>query len=114
MVDILADLVPLYGIILIIAIWCFGSYLISKRYSKDLKLLELHDRMKIKLREELNVPKEEVLEMWFDRSLRDVKGVYVIDNKIFSNYIFTVKYTDKEDSYEVETFTKAQKEVADF
>ena len=114
MVDILADLVPLYGIILIIAIWWFGSYLISKRYSKDLKLLELHDRMKIKLGEELNIPKEEVLEMWFDRSLRDAKGVYIIDNKIFSNYIFTVKYTAKENSYEVETFTKAQKEVADF
>ncbi|ARM66673.1 hypothetical protein AM4_014 [Lactococcus phage AM4] len=114
MIDTLADLVPLYGIILIISIWCFGSHLISKRYSKDLKLLELHDRMKIKLGEELNVPKEEVLEVWFDRSIRDAKGVYVIDNKIFSNYIFTVKYTTKEDSYEVETFTKAQKEVADF
>ncbi|ARQ95592.1 hypothetical protein AM12_013 [Lactococcus phage AM12] len=71
MVDTLADLVPLYGIILVIAIWWFGSYLISKRYSKDLALLELHDRMKIKLGEELNVPKEEVLEMWFNRSLSD-------------------------------------------
>lgn len=106
MVDILADLVPLYGIILIIAIWWFGSYLISKRYSKDLKLLELHDRMKIKLGEELNVPKEDVLEMWFDRSLRDAKGVYVIDNKILSDYIFTVKYTTREDIYEIETFEK--------
>ena len=114
MVDILADLVPLYGIILIIAIWWFGSYLISKRYSKDLKSLELHDRIKIKLGEELNVPKEEVLEMWFDRSLRDAKGVYVIDSKIFSNHIFTVKYIAKENSYEVETFTKAQREVEDF
>lgn len=114
MVDILADLVPLYGIILIIAIWWFGSCLISKQYSKDLKLLELHDRMKIKLGEELNVPKEEVLEMWFDRSIRDAKGVYVIDNKIFSNYIFTVKYTAKENSYEIETFTKAQKDIANF
>lgn len=114
MVDTLADLVPLYGIILVIAIWLLGSHLISKRYSKDLTLLELHDRMKIKLGKELNVPKEEVLEMWFDRSLRDAKGVYVIDNKIFSDYIFTVKYTDKEDSYEVETFKKVQKEVADF
>ena len=114
MVDTLADLVPLYGIILVIAIWCFVSYLISKRYSKDLKLLELHDRMKIKLGKELNIPKEEVLEMWFDRSLRDAKGVYVIDNKMFSDYIFIVKYTTKEDSYEVETFKKVQKEVADF
>lgn len=114
MVDILADLVPLYGIILIIAIWWFGSYLISKRYSKDLKLLELHDKMKIKLGEELNVPKEEVLEMWFDRSLRDAKGVYVIDNKVFNNYIFTVKYITREDSYEVESFEKITKEVADF
>lgn len=114
MVDIIADLVPLYGIILIIAIWWFGSYLISKQYSKDLNLLELHDRMKIKLGEELNVPKEEVLEMWFDRSLRDAKEVYVIDNKMFSDYIFIVKYTTKEDSYEVETFKKVQKEVADF
>lgn len=114
MVDIIADLVPLYGIILIIAIWWFGSYLISKQYSKDLNLLELHDRMKIKLGEELNVPKEEVLEMRFDRSLRDAKEVYVIDNKMFSDYIFIVKYTTKEDSYEVETFKKVQKEVADF
>lgn len=114
MVDTLADLVPLYGIILIIAIWCFGSHLISKRYSKDLKSLELHDKMKIKLGKELNIPKEEVLEMWFDRSLRDAKGVYVIDNKIFSDYIFIVKYTTKEDSYEVETFKKIQEEVADF
>lgn len=114
MVDTLADLVPLYGIILVIAIWWFGSYLVSRQYSKDLELLERHDKMKIKLGEELNVPKEEVLEMWFDRSLKDAKGVYVIDNKIFSNYIFTVKYTTKEDSYEVETFTKSQNDVASF
>lgn len=114
MVDILADLVPLYGVILIIAIWCFGSHLISKQYSKDLKSLELRDKMKIKLGEELNVPKKEVLEMWFVRNIRDVKGVYIIDNKIFSNYIFIVKYTTKEDSYEIETFKKVQKEVVDF
>jgi len=114
MIDVLADLVPLYGIILVIAIWCLGSYLVSKQYSKDLELLDRHDRMKIKLGEELNVPKEEVLEMWFNRSLKDVKGVYIIDNKIFNNYIFTVKYKIKEDSYEIETFTKASDEVADF
>ncbi|ARQ95593.1 hypothetical protein AM12_014 [Lactococcus phage AM12] len=40
--------------------------------------------------------------------------VLVIDNKMFSDYIFIMQYTTKEDSYEVETFTKAQKEVADF
>ena len=114
MIDTLADLVPLYGIILIITIWWFGSYLVSRQYSKDLELLDRHDRMKIKLGEELNVPKEEVLEMWFNRSLKDVKGVYIIDNKIFNNYIFTVKYKIKEDNYEIETFTKASDEVADF
>lgn len=114
MIDVLADLVPLYGIILIITIWWFGSYLVSRQYSKDLELLDRHDRMKIKLGEELNVPKEEVLEMWFNRSLKDVKGVYIIDNKIFNNYIFTVKYKIKEDNYEIETFTKASDEVADF
>ena len=114
MVDTLADLVPLYGIILVIAMWWFGSYLVSRQYSKDLELLERHDKMKIKLGEELNVPKEEILEMWFNRSLKDAKGVYVIDNKIFNNYIFTVKYTVRENIYEVETFKKIQGEVADF
>lgn len=114
MIDTLADLVPLYGIILVIAIWWFGSYLVSRQYSKDLELLDRHDKMKIKLGEELNVPKEEVLEMWFNRSLKDVKGVYIIDNKIFNNYIFTVKYKIKEDSYEIETFTKVPDKVADF
>lgn len=114
MIDTLADLVPLYGIILVIAIWWFGSYLVSRQYSKDLEVLDRHDRMKIKLGEELNVPKEEVLEMWFNRSLKDVKGVYVIDNKTFNNYIFTVKYKIKENNYEIETFTKVQNEVADF
>ena len=114
MIDTLADLVPLYGIILVIAIWWFGSYLVSRQYSKDLELLYCHDKMKVKLSEEFNVSKEEIFEMWFNRNLKDAKGVYVIDNKIFSNYIFTVKYTTKENSYEVETFTKAQKVVADF
>ena len=60
MIDTLADLVPLYGIILVIAIWWFGSYLVSRQYSKDLELLDRHDKMKIKLGEELNVPKEDI------------------------------------------------------
>ena len=114
MVDILADLVPLYGIILIIAIWWIGSLLISRRYSKDLELLELHDKMKIKLSRELNVPKGEILEMWFDRNLRDAKGVYVVDNKTFKNYIFSVEYTVKDNSYEVETFKRVSEDVGDF
>lgn len=114
MIDTLADLVPLYGMILVIAVWWFGSYLVSRRYSKDLEVLEYHDKMKIKLGEEFNVPKEEILEMWFDKSLRDAKGVYVIDNKAFGNYMFSVKYTVKDDSYEFEIFTKVPKEVPDF
>lgn len=114
MVDIIADLVPLYGVILIIAIWWFGSYLIGKQCSKDLELLELHDIIKIKLGEELNVPKEEILEMWFDRNSRYVKGTYVVDNEKFNHHMFTVTYIIRKDSHEIETFKKVQKEVADF
>ena len=114
MVDTLADLVPLYGIILVITIWWLGTFLVSKQYSKDLELLERHDKMKIKLSEEFKVPKEEVLEMWFDKSLKDTKGIYIIDNKIFNNYIFSVKYTVKDDRYDIETFTRVSGEVADF
>lgn len=114
MVDTLAELVPLYGIILVIAIWWFGSCLIGKQCSKDLELLELHDTIKIKLGEELNVPKEEILQMWFDRNSKYVKGMYVVDNKKFNHHMLSVTYIIKEDSYEIETFKKVQKEVADF
>lgn len=114
MVDTLADLVPLYGIILVITIWWLGTFLVSRKYSKDLELFDYHDKMKIKLSKELDVPKGEVLEMWFDKSLKDIKGIYVIENKIFNNNIFSVKYTFKDDSYEIKTFTEVTKDVADF
>ena len=45
MIDTLADLVPLYGMVLVIGIWWVTSTLFSKSYSN---YLEYHDKMKIK------------------------------------------------------------------
>lgn len=114
MIDTLADLVPLYGMVLVLAMWLLGSYLVNRKYSKDLKLLDYNDKIKIKLSKELNVPREEILEMWFDKSLRDAKGIYVIDNEAFDNCIFSVKYTIKDNSYEFETFRKVTNDVLGF
>lgn len=114
MIDTLADLVPLYGIILIIGVWCFGSYLVSKKYSKDLDIIESHDKIKEELAKSLGVDKKDVIEIWFDKTLRDAKGIYLIDSNTFKNYIFKVSYTNSTDKFETEIFTKTPDVVSDF
>lgn len=111
MIDTLADLVPLYGMVLVIGIWWVTSTLFSKSYSN---YLEYHDKMKIKLAEELKISKYEVIEIWFNKKLKDLKGVYLIDNKIFSDYVFTVEYIKSCDKYKVETFKKIPDKTLDF
>ena len=102
MTDTLADLVPLYGMILIIGFWCFGSHLVNKKYSKDLNIIESRDKIKEELAKSLGVDKKDIIEVWFDKTLRDARGIYLVDSSTFKNYIFKVSYTNSTDKFETE------------
>lgn len=114
MIDTLADLIPLYGMILVIGIWWFIDYRVNRKYSKNIKLLEYHNKLRSYMSEELNVREADIIELWFDKTPKSAKGFYVVDSKVFKDYIFILSYSSIDNKYVLETFIKMRDEVADF